>query len=164
METELFGIILGAMGSVASLISLLFSLQRHTSRLISMSLALILLLTGTSSYFSYQYYQISKIGVIKQKQRELMQTTIRSFLDDYPTSPSYWNPGQNEGIVKSGLIILEMNKELFPETYDKIKSDIEKDMVYAQQHRDQQEHRQAIKVAADNIYFVLKTLSGKPCR
>jgi hypothetical protein len=161
METELFGVILGAMGAVASLIMLLFFLKQHASWQITVSLAIIILLTGTSSFFSYQYYQISKREIVEQRQRELMQATIRSFEYTFSTPPYSDAPGRNKGIVKSGLIILEMNKNLFPETYVKIKSDIEKDIAYTQQYRDKYKQRPVMQKAAESIYFILKALSGK---
>lgn len=93
------------------------------------------------------------------KQVEL-QSSIKVFLAKYPAEPTYWEPGQNEGIVKSGLIILELNKDLFPESYAKIRGDIDADMAFVQQHRDKQEHRAAMNAAAKNVITILRALAS----
>jgi hypothetical protein len=80
-------------------------------------------------------------------------------MDAFPQSPSLYSPGKNEGIVKSGLIILEMNKELYPDSYSMIRSDVQKELLYVQEHRDN--NREVIYNLAENLYLVLKALSGK---
>ncbi|MFQ5753401.1 MAG: hypothetical protein ACE5HI_15535 [bacterium] len=158
---DFFGVIFGAMGSAGSLISLIFSLTKGKENWkLSASLAVIMLLTGTSAYFSYRYYEVTKSENIKQKMRGNLETDAQAFLNQYPTFTSYWNSGQNEGIAKSGLLILEMYKDLYPENYDKIKSDIYEDVNFAQEHRDESQQRQAMKNAAENVYHIFKTLAA----
>ena len=148
------------MGFAVSFTSLIFSLpKRKENWKISISLAVIMLLTGTSAYFSYRYYQVTKPENVKQKMRGNLQTDAQAFLNQYPTFTSYWNSGQNEGIAKSGLLILEMYKDLFLENYNVIKSDIYEDVNFAQEHRDQSQQRQAMKNAAENVYHIFKTLA-----
>ena len=147
--SDLFGIILGAMGATASLISLIYSLtKRKENWRLSTALVVIMLLTGTSAYFSYRYYEVTNAENIERRKREDLRVSAQAFLNQYPTFTSYWNSGQNEGIAKSGLLILEMYSDLYPESYHQIKLDIQADVSFAQEHRNESLQRQAMKNAA----------------
>ncbi|EPW3765988.1 hypothetical protein ACWI58_001371 [Vibrio fluvialis] len=161
MESELFGVILGAMGSIASLVSLIFSFGKiHESKVIPLALILILGLTASSSYFSYQYYEVTQPEYIHAKKMEQLRDSARSFIKQYPSYRDYWDEGANEGIAKSGLLVLEVHKELFPETYESMKNDIKKDIDYSKQYRDQSGQRQALENVAQAVYSTMKTLAG----
>ncbi len=161
METELFGVLLGAMGSIASLISLIFSIAKGKESIrLSVSLLVIVCLTGTSSYFSYKYYEVTQPEYIKAKKIENLKASAKAFVEQHPSFRSYWKAGENEGIAKSGVIVLEMHKDLFPDNYKSIKADIEKDISYSKKHRDQAAQRQSLEAAAQTIYSTMKTLAG----
>jgi len=159
--SEIFGVILGAMGSIASLISLIFSISKGRESIkLSVSLLLVVFLTGTSSYFSYQYYKVTQPEYIKTQKMTQLRASAKSFISQHPTFRSYWEEGINEGVAKSGLIVLEMHKDLFPENYASIKSDIEKDIAYSKEHRDSSGQRQSLEAAAELIYSTMTTLAG----
>jgi hypothetical protein len=160
MTLEPFGSILGALGSIASFISAFALWKQRTSWVLPAALLLIFALTALSSYFSYQYFQLTQPVVVRRAKQDALRSSIQAFLAKYPTAPSYWEPGQNEGIIKSGLIILELHKDLFPDSYAKIRSDVDADISFAQQHRDGQDQRAAMYTAAKNVLTVLKALAG----
>ena len=161
MKFDLFGVVLGVMGAIASLISLVFTVAKgRNSTALSISLALIFILTCTSSFFSYKYYKVTQPEFIKAKQIESLTKSAKTFIMEYPSFRYYWEEGENEGIAKSGLLILEMHKNLFPDNYETIKADIEKDIEYSKEHRNESGQRHALKSAAQTIYSTMRTLAG----
>jgi len=157
---EPFGSILGALGSIASLVSLVTLWKQGQSKALRGALLIVFVLTGLSSYLSYQYFQVTQPEAVLRAKQGALRSSIQAFLSKNAIEPSYWEPGHNEGIVKGGLIILELNKELFPDSYARIRADIEADMAFVQQHRNQEEHRLAMDAAAKNIITILRALAG----
>lgn len=158
MNIELFGSALSALGSIASLISIIFIVKRENKR-IFIALLLILALTTSSSYYSYKYFQSTNDKYILETKKFEFKSAAKSFVNTYP-SLSYWEPGQNEGVANSGLLLLEMYKDLFPETYLKIKKDFENDTNFSKENRDQAGQRQSLETAAKNIYTLIKAASN----
>lgn len=157
---ELYGSILGALGSIASIVSLAAVWRAHPSWLLRFSFVVIFSLTASSAYFSYQYYQVTKPEIVRAAKQAELNAAAKRFISNNQMTTSYWVSGENEGIIKSGLILLELYKELYPDTYARIKSDIDADLDYAQKHRDGQEQRQAMETAAKSIIKTIKTLAG----
>ena len=157
---ELYGSILGALGAIASIVSLAAAWRAHPSWLLRFSFFLIFALTTSSAYFSYQYYQVTKPEMVRAAKQAELTAAAKKFISNNQMTTSYWVPGENEGIIKSGLILLELYKELYPDAYVRIKSDIDADLDYAQKHRDEQEQRQSMETAAKSIIKTIKTLAG----
>jgi hypothetical protein len=157
---ELYGSILAALGSIASLISLVSVWKGHEQKLLRFSFILIFVLTTSSAFFSYKYYESTKPEVVRAARHAELKSAARLFLSNKPLNPSYFEPGENEGIIKSGLILLELYKDLYPETYARIKTDIESDLKYAQSHRNKSEQRESLDSAAKAILKVISILSG----
>lgn len=161
MKTEIFGFVLGIMGALASLILLIYTITKEKKQLaLIISLILILILTGTSSFFSYKYYSVTQPEYIKTRQLESLTQSAKNFIDEYPSFRDYYDEGENEGIAKSGLVILEMHRELFPDSYETIKADIELDIKYSKENRDKSGQSQSLETAAQTIYSTMRTLAG----
>jgi F0F1-type ATP synthase membrane subunit a len=111
---EPFGSILGAAGSIASLISLYFCWKISETWGLRISLIFVLLLAGCSSYFSFQYYESTKPELVRQKKQQELREAIKKFINEDSLHASYYEPGESEGLINSGLIILEQYKELYP--------------------------------------------------
>lgn len=156
---DILSTILGAVGSVASIVSLLFY-WKGDKKIVKVLMFVVVITTGAATIFSYKYYQSSQPDRIRKEKMDSLRSAIRSYIYGNKLSSNYWNSGDNEGIINSGLAILEINKELFPDTYAKIKSDIESDLKFSQQHRDSGDERYAVSKAANNIVMTLKALSG----
>lgn len=109
---------------------------------------------------TYRYFQLSQPEVARQARQAALRSSAQAFLATNNLDPSYWDPGMNEGIVKGGLILLELNRDLFPDTYSKIRSDIDADLAFVQQHRDEQSHRAAMEAAAKNVVTIIRALAG----
>lgn len=157
---EPFGSILGALGSIASLVSLVALWKKGQGWALRLALCAIFGLTGFSAVLSFRYFQATRPEAIRLAKQVALRGSVKEFLRSNSIDASYWSPGQNEGIVKSGLILLEMNKDLFPDSYSRIRADIDADIAFAQQHRDSQEQRVAMDVAAKNMLTLLKALAG----
>lgn len=159
---DYFGSILGAIGSIASLVSLIAFWRSESAWRLRIALIIIVILTASSSYLSYQYYAATRPEIVRQERQQALRKAAQTYIQTNSLTTSYWQPGVNEGIVKSGLAILEVYKEVIPETYASIKLDIEEDMNFGQQHRDKEEQRQALETAAKNMItlFKFKTLAG----
>lgn len=157
---ELYGSILGALGSIASIVSLVAAWRTNPSWLLRFSFFLVFSLTTSSAYFSYQYYQVTKPEAVRAAKQAELNAAAKRFITNNQMTTSYWVPGENEGIIKSGLILLELYKELYPDAYARIKSDIDADLDYAKKHRDEQQHRQSMETAAKSIIKTIKTLAG----
>lgn len=157
---ELYGSILGAIGSVASIISLIVFWSNNDSLRLRGALFTILILTGLSTYFSYNYYVTTQPEIVRGAKQAELRKAAKKFLADNRYYSSYWNTGKNEGFIKSGLILLELYKELYPDTYQRIKSDVNLDMAYAQNFRDKAHQRQSMQTAAESIRMTIKSLAG----
>ena len=128
---EPFGSILGAVGSIASLISFFFSWKFSETWGLRVSLFFVFILAGFSSYFSYQYYESTKPEIVRQQKQKELRIAVKEFIGNDSLYASYFSPGESEGIINSGLIILEQYKELFPEQYLRIKQQIISELKYA---------------------------------
>jgi len=158
----MYGIILGAIGSMASILALVLQLYKEKKQhKLTFLLVLILILTCSSSYLSYKYYETTQPERIRMKKQESLSESAKSFIDTYPSFRSYWDAGENEGIAKSGLLILEMHQDLFPETYIQIKNDLEEDLKFGREFRNQEEQRFTSQTSAKQIYNILKLFSEK---
>lgn len=158
---DLFGSILGAMGSIASLVSLIAFWRSASAWRLRVSLILIVILTASSSYFSYQYYASTRTGIVRQERQQALREAANNFIQTNSLTTSYWQPGVNEGIVKSGLAILEVYNDVIPDTYTLIRFDMGEDVKFGKQHRDKEEQRQALDNAAKTMITLFKTLAGK---
>lgn len=58
-------------------------------------------------------------------------------------------------IANSGVSVLEVHKDLFPENYESIKADIERDIESSKKHRNQSG---ALEAAAQTIYKTMKII------
>lgn len=161
-KLEPFGSILGAVGSVASLISLYLSWKVSESWGLRISLAFVVLLAGLSSYLSYQYYDSTKPEMLRQKKQQELRTAVKEFIDGDRLNASYYQPGESEGIINSGLIILEQYKELYPEQYQRIKDQIESDLQSAKSISDRKSpaYRELMEQTGVSMGVTLKRLAG----
>lgn len=157
---EPFGSILGALGSIASIISLVALWKKGGTWILRGLLLSVAALTVLSSYFSYQYFALTKPAVERLAKQESLRTAVQGFIKNNYAEVTQFDIGANEGIVNSGLIILEIHQELFPDTYKKIKSEFITDNEFVQNYRDKHEHRRASEVAAQRMLTLLKALAG----
>lgn len=160
MNIELFSVVIGGMGSVASLVTLIFAIKKDNTQT-AISLALILTLTATSSIFSYKYYVATNKEYILENKRAELRETATSFINKYPEFTNYWNEGQNEGIANSGIIVLEMYRDLFPENYERIRNNTQQDIEKAKNATMDSQKREFLEGSAENIYLLMKTLSSE---
>ena len=161
-KLEPFGSILGALGSVASLISLYFCWKISEKWWLRISLFLVFILAGLSSYFSYQYYESTKPEVVRQNKQKELRLAVKEFINGTSFHASYYEPGESEGIINSGLIILEQYKELYLDQYERIKNGIESELKRAKEIDDRQsiEYRDLMKQTGKSMGVTLEKLAG----
>jgi len=159
---EPFGSILGAAGSIASLISLYFCWKISETWGLRISLIFVLLLAGCSSYFSFQYYESTKPELVRQKKQQELREAIKKFINEDSLHASYYEPGESEGLINSGLIILEQYKELYPEQYLRIKQQVESELQRAKEINDRESssYRELMNQTGKSMGVTLKKLAG----
>lgn len=162
VKLEPFGSILGAVGSVASLISLYFCWKISETWGLRISLFFVFILAGCSSYFSFQYYESTKPEIVRQNKQKELRVAVKEFINGTSLHASYYEPGESEGIINSGLIILEQYKELYPDQYLRIKQQIESELRRAKEIDDRQSiaYRELMEQTGKSMGVTLKKLAG----
>ena len=121
-----------------------------------------LLLAGCSSYFSFQYYESTKPELVRQKKQQELREAIKKFINEDSLHASYYEPGESEGLINSGLIILEQYKELYPEQYLRIKQQVESELQRAKEINDRESssYRELMNQTGKSMGVTLKKLAG----
>lgn len=117
-------VLLGIMGSVASIASLLISAPTITSRIIHAVYGfLIVMVVGSAFIFNQE--KISELATAEQKASELQaeidqMNSIKIGAKSILENKSYYSTsdvGENRGFILSAFAFLEQHKSTFPESY-----------------------------------------------
>lgn len=154
--------ILSIVGSVASIISLGISFKQNWVKKIWISRITFLLLFITS-ILSGTFFYLYKQSVNKQLQIENRKLIVKqeatNLLKSAPIYISYYEPGENEGLLYSTLSLLEKNKDLFPETYEVYKRDVIEKIESVNKEDDIFKKREKMEIAGNSALRLLKSLS-----
>jgi hypothetical protein len=118
-------ILIGVLGSVASIVSLFLAKPDLKSRVLHVAYAILLVAISTSAVI-YNRNILDKLNDANSEAQRLEQRLrinesrakeARKLLDarGYETTSDV---GRNRGFILSGLAFLEKNKQLFPDMYD----------------------------------------------
>jgi hypothetical protein len=153
--------ILSGIGSIASVISLIFSFRNSTTALrIKIMLMIILCLTVTTSILSYRNYVLSNHEGILRRRTEMASAEAAALLKTFPGVVYEYSSGDNEGIVYGGIAFLEKHKDLFPEAYSVIKANSVDDVKRAKAASSDIEYRSTMQRSAESTYRVLQSIAG----
>ena len=111
-------IIYGA-GAMASIIGVLSSIKKAT-KLMRWLFVIIFFMAALNGYLSYQNY----LHYSKEKLFENAGIKAGNLYKEFSYIDKY-EPGKNEGITNTGLAFFERYRELFPDTYNRLNTDIE---------------------------------------
>tara|TARA_R110001583_G_scaffold44966_2_gene142192 strand:- start:2389 stop:2862 length:474 start_codon:yes stop_codon:yes gene_type:complete len=152
--------IFSILGSLASIIGLVLTFQTDNNKRNKILYGIIAILAVSTSILSYQY----KISVDAQLDLENRKVQIRknasALLESYPSFANQYKPGQNEGMVNGLLILLEENKDLYPDTYNQYRTNVMKKIVRAD-IINEYEKRDLMEEAGNSALQFLKALAKK---
>lgn len=80
-------------------------------------------------------------------------------LKSYPNYISYYEPGENEGVLYGTLVLLEKNKDIFPETYELYKKDVIQKIEKSNRETDIFRRREQMEIAGKAAMQFLKLLA-----
>jgi len=154
--------IISFVGSVASILSLILSIKSKWFKKTWVNIVMyaFLLITSSSSGILFYLYKQSVDTQLQIENRKLIvkQEAI-NLLNSAPAYISYYEPGENEGLLYSTLSLLEKNKDLFPETYEVYKRDVIEKIESVNKEDDFYKKREKMEIAGNAALRLLKSLS-----
>lgn len=151
--------ITGLLGSIASIAALIMSyrLQDKTRNKITFFIISALsILTVVTSYLYKQ--EVDKQLSIEQR-KQVIKLEAQKILESSPSYISLYEPGENEGVLYSILILLEKNKDIFPETYELYKKDVIMKIEKSNAEKDIFRRREQMEIAGKSGVQFLKSLA-----
>ena len=160
--------ILSILGSLASLITLIFAIgERNTTKKVRVLVVVVVILSLSTSYLLYknsEYESGSRryVSVLFSQNLKKIQVEreASSLLSRMPSHVNKYEPGENEGIVYSVLRFLESRKNQTPELYKQFKENILSDVEAAKGLRGTEQHREIIEDAAKASLLLLSSMAG----
>lgn len=156
-------------GSIASIIGLILAIINNVVKINNLEkkhnvinivlyiIILILCIFGGVSYHKYKKEVEKQLDYELRKNRT--QTEAKAILDSFPPYGSYFNPGDNEGIVFSTLFFLEKNNTFWPDSYNLFKNNTENVIDQYNKEPDEQKKREIMEPAANQAIRVMKSLA-----
>lgn len=160
--------ILSAIGSVASIAGLILTFRTSDSpTTVKLLLILLFVLTAAASGVSYRYYLVtSEHAALRYQEERLVRrkeaaaAEAAQLLESFPTYLDTLKPGENEGIVYSGLAFLEKYKEVYPDSYQMLKENALADIGKAKAESLNYDYQRKMEQAASAMYRVVASIAG----
>lgn len=121
---------------------------------------IIIVLTSVTAYSYTQYKQITDEQLNIEKRKLEMKNEAKNILDSSPTYISYWDPGENEGLLYSTLGLLERNRDIYPEMYEEYKKNVIHKISNVNDEDDLSKKREQLEMAGSSALQILKTLAN----
>ena len=137
--------IISVAASILSIIGFILSIKCKDSIINKICYILIIILTVATSYLYTQYKHVTD--------------EAKKILDSSPTYISYWDPGENEGLLYSTLGLLERNRDIYPEMYELYKENVLHKINKANNEDDLSKRREQLEIAGSSALQLLKTLA-----
>lgn len=154
----LFQTILSAVGSVASIAALVMYFKKHTKGCILWLIGLVAVLSVVTAVLSYWNHVLTNPARIHQEKQQAAIKEAQSILNEFPDHISYFNKGQNQGLIYAGHAYFEKHKDLFPDTYALIKKNLQETIDKAEEN-DTGGISTRLQEAAQAMFFSMKALS-----
>jgi flagellar motor component MotA len=142
-----FSIILGILGSTASIIGLIITVVKRESLRNKVLFFIITLLTIFTAITSYNYAQVTNEKLKIEERIVKMKNEAKKMYNS--TYINYWSPGGSEGLAFSLLFLLEENKDIYPEMYDKYQKNVISKIEKANNENDMQKKREQMEIAGE---------------
>ncbi len=151
--------IISVASSILSIAGFILSIKRNDSIRNRIFYFLIIILTVTTSYLYTQYKQVTDEQLNIERRKQEIKNEARNILASSPTYISYWDPGENEGLLYSTLGLLERNRDIYPEMYEVYKENVMHKINKANDEDDQSKKREQLEIAGASALQLLKTLA-----
>ena len=151
--------IISVASSILSIAGFILSIKRNDSIRNRIFYFLIITLTVTTSYLYTQYKQLTDEQLNIERRKQEIKNEARNILASSPTYISYWDPGENEGLLYSTLGLLERNRDIYPEMYEVYKENVMHKINKANDEDDQSKKREQLEIAGASALQLLKTLA-----
>ncbi len=151
--------IVGFTGSIASIIGFVMSIIKK-DKIRNKILYFIIFVLSAFAVYSYHLYKQETDERLKiENRKQEVRLEAQELLKSYPSYISYYNPGENEGVLYGILVLLEKNKDIFPETYESYKKDVLQKIETSNNESDMYKRREQMEIAANSAMQFLKSLA-----
>lgn len=151
--------IISVAASILSIIGFILSIKCKDSIINKICYILIIILTVATSYLYTQYKHITDEQLCIERRKQEIKHEAKKILDSSPTYISYWDPGENEGLLYSTLGLLERNRDIYPEMYELYKENVLHKINKANNEDDLSKRREQLEIAGSSALQLLKTLA-----
>lgn len=117
------------------------------------------ILTVATGYLYTQYKQLTDEQLNIEKRKDEIRNEAKNILDSSPTYISYWEPGENEGLLYSTLGLLERNRDIYPEMYEVYKENVIHKINNANDEEDFSKKRKQLEIAGASALQLIKALA-----
>ena len=150
---------LGVIGSIASIVSFYASTNLHATKLSKVMMCISITSISIAIILSIQYQNVVRASYQRSAKIIELSITAEKFIRNNPPLVDYETSGASEGLARAGLAILEIYKEILPDTYIDTRKQIECDTVYAKDSHNPETIQKSLNHSAQTITKLFDTLS-----
>lgn len=150
--------ILSGLASILSIIGFVISVMKQDNRNKSLYI-FILILSVTTLFFFHRYKTEMEQKLCEERIREQIRMEAQEIKSSFPNFISYYEPGQNEGVLYAALIFLEKYKDRNPDTYEIYKENVIKKLDKANNVKSDYERRELMEQAGKTAKQIIETLA-----
>lgn len=151
--------IINVSASILSIYFFILSIKNKDSIISKFWYIFIIILTIFTAYSYAQYKQVTDELLNIEKRKQEIKNEAKNILDSSPTYISYWEPGENEGLLYSTLGLLERNRDIYPEMYEVYKENVIHKINKANDEEDFSKKRKQLEIAGASALQIIKTLA-----
>ena len=150
---------IGFVGSVASIIGWIMSWKYKDKTRNKIMYFIIFILSGLTALTFHLYKEETDKRLKLENRKQEVRLEAQNMLKSYPNYISYYEPGENEGVLYGTLVLLEKNKDIFPETYELYKKDVIQKIEKSNRETDIFRRREQMEIAGKAAMQFLKLLA-----
>lgn len=154
----LFITIIGVIGSLASIIGLVYTFVKEKAKLKEWLLLLFLVASLTITVFTYS--ELRSFTVVQNEAAEIIEGWPSKSMIDFESS------SELKGHALVGYFFLERHKDHFPDSFELLKNDIHKDMGLTTVYEDEADYEELERMrdVFTVISGIVESMSSKPYR
>lgn len=151
--------IIGLLSSIITIIAWVLSMRKLNGKrnIIMVSIISVLSLLTTASLWLYKQETDKQLNIEYRKQA--IKVEAKKILESAPSYISFYEPGENQGILYSTLVLLESNKDIYPETYELYKKDVIKKIEKSNEEKDSYTRKEQMEIAGKSAMQFLKSIA-----
>lgn len=151
--------IINVSASILSIYFFILSIKNKDSIISKFWYIFIIILTIFTAYSYAQYKQVTDEQLNIEKRKQEIKNEAKNILESSPIYISYWEPGENEGLLYSTLGLLERNRDIYPEMYEVYKENVIHKIKKANDEDDFSKKREQLEMAGASALQIIKTLA-----